>query len=59
MQAADMNGDSKPDLIIESPVSIVFVLINSTVPVPGTKFSPASVTFPVADGRNQQQTPHP
>ena len=46
VQAADMNGDGKPDLIIESPVSTVFALLNSTPPVPGTRFSPTSVTFP-------------
>jgi hypothetical protein len=46
VQAADMNGDGKPDLIIETYNSTVFVLINSTVPVPGTKFSPSSVAFP-------------
>jgi hypothetical protein len=45
VQAVDMNGDGKPDLIIESPVSTVFVLLNSTAPVPGTRFSPSSVTF--------------
>ena len=45
VQAADMNGDGKPDLVIESPVSTVFVLLNSTQPVPGTRFSPASVSF--------------
>jgi FG-GAP-like repeat/Abnormal spindle-like microcephaly-assoc'd, ASPM-SPD-2-Hydin len=46
VQAVDVNGDGKPDLIIESPNSTVFVLINSTVAVPGTQFSPSSVTFP-------------
>jgi hypothetical protein len=46
VQTADMNGDGKPDLIIESPVSTAFVLLNSTPPVPGTRFSPTSVTFP-------------
>jgi len=45
VQAADMNGDSKPDLIIGSSVSTVFVLLNSTVSAPGTSFSPASLTF--------------
>jgi len=53
IQAADVNGDGKQDLILESQIAVVvgppygsaFVLLNSTVPVPGTKFSPASVTF--------------
>jgi hypothetical protein len=45
-QAVDMNGDGKPDLVIESPVSTIFVLINSTVPVPAAAFLPASVAFP-------------
>jgi hypothetical protein len=46
LQAADMNGDGKPDLIIESPLDTVFVLINSTVSTPGTSLSPASLAFP-------------
>lgn len=46
LQAADMNGDGKPDLIIEAPNAVAFVLINSTAAVPGTKFSPASLTLP-------------
>lgn len=40
------DGDGKPDLIIESPRSTVFVLLNSTVPGAGTSLSPASVAFP-------------
>lgn len=46
VQTTDMNGDGKPDLVIESPISTVFVLLNSTVSVPGTTFSPTSLTFP-------------
>jgi hypothetical protein len=34
VQIADMNGDGKPDLIIESPISTAFVLLNSTQPIP-------------------------
>jgi hypothetical protein len=44
VQAADMNGDGKQDLIVADAYSI-FVLINTTVPVPGASFSPTSVTF--------------
>jgi hypothetical protein len=54
IQVADMNGDGKQDLILESQIAVVvgppygsaFVLLNSTVPVPGAKFSPTSVSFP-------------
>lgn len=57
-QATDMNGDGKPDLIIESPRSTVFVLLNSTVPGAGTSFSPASMTFPSqAVGSSSSPTP--
>ena len=58
VQAADMNGDGKPDLIIESPRSTVFVLLNSTVSGAGTSFSPASMTFPSqAVGSSSSPTP--
>jgi FG-GAP-like repeat/Abnormal spindle-like microcephaly-assoc'd, ASPM-SPD-2-Hydin len=58
LQAADMNGDGKPDLIIEGPRSTVFVLLNSTVPGAGTSFSPASMTFPSqAVGSSSSPTP--
>ena len=46
VQAADMNGDGKQDLIVAQDPNIIFVLINTTVPVPGASFSPTSVTFP-------------
>ena len=42
--AADMNGDGKQDLIVVG--NTIFVLINTTVSVPGVSFSPAAVTFP-------------
>jgi hypothetical protein len=42
--AADMNGDGKQDLIVAG--GTIFVLINTTVSVPGVNFSPAAVTFP-------------
>jgi hypothetical protein len=51
--ASDMNEDGKPDLIIASPLSTAFLLINSTAPVPGARLSPSSVTFssqPVGTG---------
>jgi hypothetical protein len=58
VQAADMNGDGKPDLVIESPVSTVFVLLNSTATVPGTRFSPPSVNFlSQAVGTSSRPTP--
>jgi hypothetical protein len=57
VQAADMNGDGKQDLIVTGPYSI-FVLINTTVPVPGANFSPNSVTFPSqAVGTTSNPTP--
>jgi hypothetical protein len=51
---ADMNGDGRPDLVFQWAGDFgnglgaygVGVLLNSTVPAAGTKFSPASVTFP-------------
>jgi hypothetical protein len=58
-QAADMNGDGKQDLVvIDGQMGSIFVLINTTVPVPGTKFSPASVTFPAQTvGTSSNPTP--
>ena len=46
VQAVDMNGDGKQDLIAAQDPYSIFVLINTTVPVPGASFSPTSVTFP-------------
>jgi hypothetical protein len=46
VQAADMIGDGKQDLIAAQDPYTIFVLINTTVPVPGASFSPTSVTFP-------------
>ncbi len=46
VQAADMNGDGKQDLIVAQDPYSIFVLINTTVPVPGASFSPTSVNFP-------------
>ena len=45
---ADMNGDGRPDIVFTWSFGTggAGVLLNSTVPVPGTKFSPSSVTFP-------------
>jgi hypothetical protein len=45
LAAADMNGDGKVDLIGEG-LNNVFVILNETTPVPGTTFSPSSVSFP-------------
>jgi FG-GAP-like repeat/Abnormal spindle-like microcephaly-assoc'd, ASPM-SPD-2-Hydin len=57
VQAADMNGDGKQDLIVTDSYSI-FVLINTTVPVAGASFSPTSVTFPSQTvGTNSNPTP--
>jgi hypothetical protein len=39
--AADMNGDGKPDIVVEG-LSTVFVLLNSTVQVPGFTISAAA-----------------
>jgi hypothetical protein len=45
--AADMNGDGKQDLIaVDGETGSIFVLINTTIPVPVANFSPASVAFP-------------
>ena len=45
--AADMNGDGKEDLVVLDPNTYgIFVLINTTVSVPGTSFSPGSISFP-------------
>src|SRR5579872_528028 len=47
VQAADMNGGGKQDLIVVDEIyGSVFTLINTTVSVPGTTFSPGSVSFP-------------
>jgi hypothetical protein len=50
LQVADMNGDGKPDLIVSAayvfgPNPGIFVLLNTTESIPGTSFSPASVSF--------------
>jgi hypothetical protein len=50
VQVADMNGDGKPDLIIESGISTIFVLLNSTVPVP------PDFTFAMASGASNSST---
>lgn len=51
-----MNGDGKQDLIVAG--STIFVLINTTVSVPGVSFSPASVTFPAQTvGTSSSPTP--
>ncbi|MGA6982089.1 MAG: FG-GAP-like repeat-containing protein [Candidatus Sulfotelmatobacter sp.] len=44
LAVADMNGDGKQDLVVTDG-NIVFVMLNTTVPVPGTTFSPSPVTF--------------
>jgi hypothetical protein len=41
----DMNGDGRPDVIFNFGYG-VGVLLDSTAPAPGAKFSPSSVTFP-------------
>jgi FG-GAP-like repeat/Abnormal spindle-like microcephaly-assoc'd, ASPM-SPD-2-Hydin len=47
VQAADMNGDEKADLIVvDDSTYSIFVLINTSVSVAGASFSPGSVTFP-------------
>ena len=47
VQAADMNGDKKADLIVvDDSAYSIFVLINTSVSVAGVSFSPGSVTFP-------------
>jgi hypothetical protein len=46
LAVADMNGDGKQDLVGEDGGNIIFVLLNTTVPVAGTSFSPVSLTFP-------------
>jgi FG-GAP-like repeat/Abnormal spindle-like microcephaly-assoc'd, ASPM-SPD-2-Hydin len=46
LAVADMNGDGKQDLVGEDGGSIIFVLLNTTVPVAGASFSPLSLTFP-------------
>ena len=57
VQAADMNGDGKQDLIVADAYSI-FVLINTTASIPGTSFSPAALTFPSqAVGTTSNPTP--
>jgi hypothetical protein len=48
-QVADMNGDGKPDLIIESSLSSVFVVINSTV-------TPSDFTISMASGSSSSST---
>jgi FG-GAP-like repeat/Abnormal spindle-like microcephaly-assoc'd, ASPM-SPD-2-Hydin/FG-GAP repeat len=45
LAVADMNGDGKQDLVGENG-NVIFVLLNTTVPVAGTSFSPVSLTFP-------------
>ena len=50
LQTADMNGDGKPDLIIESPLSTMFVLLNST------KATPPDFTVAPAPGSPTSQT---
>ncbi len=57
LAVADMNGDGKPDLIYEDALS-VFVVLNTTTPVPGVSFSPTVVTFPPqAVGTSSSPTP--
>jgi hypothetical protein len=47
VQAADMNGDKKADLIVvDDSTYSIFVLINTSISVAGVSFSPGSVTFP-------------
>jgi len=41
VSAADMNGDGNPDVVVDG-LSTVFVLINSSVPVPGFTVSAAA-----------------
>jgi len=54
---ADMNGDGRSDIVFDSEDG-VGVLLNSTVPAPGAKFSPSSVTFPPQTlGTNSSPTP--
>lgn len=50
LQTADMNGDGKPDLIIESPLSTMFVLLNST------KATPPDFTVAPASGSPTSQS---
>lgn len=58
IQVADMNGDGKPDLVVESHASTMFVLLNTTVSVAGASFSPNSVTFPSQQvGSSSSSTP--
>jgi FG-GAP-like repeat/Abnormal spindle-like microcephaly-assoc'd, ASPM-SPD-2-Hydin len=45
LAVADMNGNGKQDLVVGDGNDI-FVMLNTTVPVAGTSFSPASLTFP-------------
>src|SRR3984885_1784970 len=49
LQTADMNGDGKPDLIIESTLSTMFVLLNST------KATPPDFTVTPASGSPTSQ----
>lgn len=47
VQAADLNGGGKQDLIVVDGIDgSIFTVINTTVSVPGTNFSPTSLSFP-------------
>jgi len=47
VQAADMNGDGKQDLVVtDNDTYSIVVLINTTPPPPVTNLSPSSLTFP-------------
>lgn len=53
VQIAEMNGDGKLDLIIESPISTAFVLLNSTQTMPPPS---ADFTIAAAPGSPTSQT---
>ncbi len=47
VQAADMNGGGKQDLVVLDQIfGSIFTVINTTASVAGTNFSPASAIFP-------------